>query len=502
MFEVPPFVLVSLEWMATLFVFVVGVALLVLVLMFVIDRLQTANTIRRNYPVVGRFRGFFTHLGEFFRQYFFAMDREELPFNRAQRNWAESASKDSDNTVAFGSTKNLQHEGTVMFANCMFPQLEEEVAPVSPIVFGPHAAQPYETTSFFNISAMSYGALSRPAVRALSRGASRAGIWLNTGEGGLAPWHLEGDCDVVFQIGTAKYGCRDEAGRLSDERLREIGATPQVKMIELKLSQGAKPGKGGILPGVKVNEEIAGIRGIPVGKDSISPNRHPEIDSLGDLLDMINHIRDVSGLPTGFKAVVGAYGWMDEFFRLIHQRGIECAPDFITVDSGDGGTGAAPQPLMDEMGLPLRESLPMLVDKLNEYGLRSRIRVLASGKRITPSEVAWALCAGADAINSARGFMFALGCIQAMKCNRNTCPTGITTHDPRFQKGLDPTDKSVRVANYAKNLMKEVSIISHSCGVPEPRRLRRYHARVVTENGLSISLAELHPEVETRAEYA
>lgn len=216
MFEVPPFVLVSLEWMATLFVFVMGVALLVLILMFIIDRLQTANTIRRNYPVVGRFRGFFTHLGEFFRQYFFAMDREELPFNRAQRNWAESASKDIDNTVAFGSTKNLQHEGTVMFANCMFPQLEEEVAPVSPIVFGPHAAQPYETTSFFNISAMSYGALSRPAVRALSRGASRAGIWLNTGEGGLAPWHLEGGCDVVFQIGTAKYGCRDEAGRLSD----------------------------------------------------------------------------------------------------------------------------------------------------------------------------------------------------------------------------------------------------------------------------------------------
>ena len=502
MFEVPPFVLHGLEWMATLFVFMVGVGLLVVAGMFVYDRLQTSNTIRRNYPVVGRFRGFFTHLGEFFRQYFFAMDREELPFNRAQRNWAEGASKNVDNTSAFGSTKNLMHEGTVMFANCMFPQLEEEIAPPSPIVFGPHTPNPYETTSFFNISAMSYGALSRPAVRALSRGAKLAGIWLNTGEGGLAPWHLEGDCDVVFQVGTAKYGCRDEQGQLSDEKLAEIGATPQVKMIELKLSQGAKPGKGGILPALKVNEEIAEIRGIPVGQDSISPNRHPEINSLGDLLDMINRIRDASGLPTGFKAVIGAYGWMDEFFRLIHERGLESAPDFITIDSGDGGTGAAPLPLMDEMGLPIRESLPMVVDKLNEYGLRSRIRVIASGKRITPSEVAWALCAGADAVNSARGFMFALGCIQAMKCNKNTCPTGITTHDPRFHKGLDPKDKSVRVANYAQNLMKEVSIISHSCGVPEPRRLKRYHARVVTANGLSVSLSELHPDVATRAEYA
>ena len=210
----------------------------------------------------------------------------------------------------------------------------------------------------------------------------------------------------------------------------------------------------------------------------------------------------MTGLPTGFKAVIGSYGWLDGFFRLVHERGIESAPDFITVDSGDGGTGAAPQPLMDEMGLPLRESLPILVDKLDEYGLRGRVRVIASGKRVTPSEVAWALCAGADAVNSARGFMFALGCIQALKCNRNTCPTGITTHDKRLQRGLDPEDKAVRVANYAKNMMKEVSIISHSCGVPEPRRLKRYHARVVTANGLSVALSELHPPVETRTEYS
>jgi glutamate synthase domain-containing protein 2 len=501
MLWLPPFVLNALEIMATLFVFAVGSSILVIIFLYFFDKHQTVNSVRRNYPVVGRFRTFFEHLGEFFRQYFFAMDREELPFNRAQRQWADRAAKNINNTAAFGSTKNLNVEGTVMFANCMFPRLDDEAMQASPILFGPYCKKPYQTTSFYNISAMSYGSLSKPAVRALSSGAKMAGIWLNTGEGGVSPWHLEGGCDVVFQIGTAKYGARDETGGLSDEKLREAGNNPSIKMIELKLSQGAKPGKGGILPAIKVTEEISRIRGIPEGEASISPNRHPEINSLDDLLDMINRIRDASGLPTGFKAVIGAYGWLDEFCQLVHKRGIESAPDFITIDSGDGGTGAAPLPLMDEMGLPIRESLPMVVDKLTEYGLRKRIRVLASGKRVTPSEVAWALCAGADAVNSARGFMFALGCIQAMKCNRNTCPTGVTTHDKRLQRGLDPADKSVRVANYAANMMKEVSIIAHSCGVGEPRKLKRYHARVVSANGLSIGLDELHPEVATRTEY-
>jgi glutamate synthase domain-containing protein 2 len=210
----------------------------------------------------------------------------------------------------------------------------------------------------------------------------------------------------------------------------------------------------------------------------------------------------VSGLPTGFKCVVGAYGWLDEFCQLIHERGPEHAPDFITIDSGDGGTGAAPLPLMDEMGLPIRESLPMVVDKLNEYGLHGRIRIIASGKRVNPSEVAWALCAGADSVNCARGFMFALGCIQAMRCNRNTCPTGVTTHDKHLQRGLDPADKAVRVANYAKNMVREVAMIAHSCGVSQPRKLRRRHARVVSADGLSVPLDVLHPERPTRREYA
>ena len=299
MFELPPLVMKTLELMATLFVVVIGLTLMAVAVMYVVDRTQTSHSVRRNFPVIGRFRHFFEHLGEFFRQYFFAMDREELPFNRAQRSWAYRAAKDVSNTAAFGSTRDLRTEGTVLFANCMFPKISEDTEQPTAIRYGPYCRQPYETRSFFNISAMSYGSLSRPAVRALSRGAAKAGIWLNTGEGGLSPWHLEGGCDVVFQLGTAKYGVRDENGRLSDKRLRELAARPEVKMIELKLSQGAKPGKGGILPAVKVTEEIAQIRGIPAGKASISPNRHPEIDSPADILDVIDRLREVSGLPTG-----------------------------------------------------------------------------------------------------------------------------------------------------------------------------------------------------------
>ena len=245
----------------------------------------------------------------------------------------------------------------------------------------------------------------------------------------------------------------------------------------------------------EVTDEIAAIRGIPVGEASISPNRHPEIDSASDLLDMINRIRDASGLPVGFKSVLGAYGWLEELFEEIHKRGIESAPDFITVDSGDGGTGAAPMPLMDCVGLPIRESLPLVVDLLKKHGLRDRIRVISSGKLITPAGLAWALCVGADFVNSARGFMFALGCIQALQCNKNTCPTGVTTHDPKLQRGLVPADKAERVANYSKSIRKEVGVIAHSCGVKEPRQLRRYHCRMVQDDGRSKPLDELYPEL-------
>jgi len=483
----------ALSFLATSFVVVIGIFALWALCAFIIDVVQTKDPVRRNYPLVGRFRHLFSSLGEFFRQYFFAMDREEMPFNRAEREWVVRAAKGKKNTVAFGSTKTLTPTGTPIFVNCPYPYLDEEDIEIPTMTIGPCAREPYEATSIVNISGMSYGALSRPAVKALSKGAKRANCWLNTGEGGLSPHHLSGNCDIVFQIGTAKYGVRNKQGGLSDDKLREVAARPQVKMFELKLAQGAKPGKGGILPAAKVNAEIAEIRGIEEGTASISPNRHPEINSNAELLDMINHIRDVSGKPVGFKTVISSEQWVEHLCEEILKRGEESAPDFITIDSGDGGTGASPMPLMDNVGLLIHESLPLTLNMLAKHGLRDRIRVIASGKFVTPADVAWGFCAGADFVVTARGAMFALGCIQAMKCNKNTCPTGITTHDKRFQRGIVPKEKGERVASYIKNLVHEVDTIANSCGVLEPRGLRRYHVREVQNDGRTILLSDLYP---------
>jgi len=409
--------------LAVLFIVALGIVVLVVAVLFVIDKTQHADAIRRNYPVLGRFRHLFTELGEFFRQYFFAMDREELPFNRAQRDWIKRAGGGQSNTIAFGSTRNLMAAGTPIFVNAAFPPLDEQAARTEPMIIGPNARQPYLAKSIFNLSGMSYGAISKPAVQALSRGCAEAGIWMNTGEGGLSPYHLEGGCDIVFQMGTAKYGVRDADGRLDDDKLRKLAETPQVKMIEIKLAQGAKPGKGGILPGDKVNAEIAGIRGIEEGKTSYSPNRHVEVDDFGDLLTFIAHVREVSGLPVGIKTVYGNGEAFAELFDLIKTRGPDSAPDFITLDGGEGGTGASPMPLMDLVGVSIREALLHVARLRNEAGLKERVRLVASGKLVNPGDIAWAMCAGADFVTSARGFMFSLGCIQALKCNKNTCPT-------------------------------------------------------------------------------
>ncbi|CAG0908269.1 unnamed protein product [Cyprideis torosa] len=349
---------------------------------------------------------------------------------------------------------------------------------------------------------MSYGAISKPAVQALSHGAELADVWLNTGEGGLSPYHLESNCDIVFQIGTAKFGVRDKDGNLSDEKLREVADLPQVKMFEIKLSQGAKPGKGGILPAAKIDEEVAKIRGVEMGKDAVSPNRHKEVDDFDDLLDLIAHVREVTGKPVGIKTCLGsADPWFD-FFRKIRERGEESAPDFITVDGGEGGTGAAPMPLIDLVGLPLKEALIRIVDLRDLAGLHDRIRVIASGKMVAPGDVAWAICLGADFVVSARGFMFSLGCIQALKCNKNTCPTGITTHIPSLQQGLVVSEKDKRVAAYARSVISEIETIAHSVGVSEPRQMRRSHVRVVKDDGASEQLSVMYPSVEIAADQA
>ncbi|OBT06981.1 glutamate synthase [Shewanella sp. UCD-FRSSP16_17] len=490
----PHWFIVGLEIFTGLFLACIAILFISVIYMYIADKLQTKQAIRHNYPVIGRFRYLFEKQGEFFRQYFFAQDREELPFNRAERSWVYRAAKDVDRTISFGSTQVHDKTGTVMFLNAAFPKYDSDEHQDSIITVGEHCKTPYRTATVCHISAMSFGALSRPAVTALSHGAAQAGCWLNTGEGGLSEHHLKGNCDLVFQIGTAKYGVRDEQGKLDDDKLRNIAAHDNVKMFEIKLSQGAKPGKGGILPGVKVTEEIATIRGIPVGQDSISPNGHAEFNSVVDIIDMICHVRDITGKPTGIKAVLGDEQWLIDLCEEIKHRGIESAPDFFTLDSAEGGTGAAPQALMDHVGLTIKESLPIVINLFKQKGLKQRIKVIASGKMILPSQVAWALATGADFIASARGNMFALGCIQALQCNKDTCPTGITTHNKHLQQGLDPHNKSARVANYNRSLHHDLKIIAHSCGVSEARQLTRHHARIVTERGISVSLDKFYQQ--------
>jgi glutamate synthase domain-containing protein 2 len=469
-----------------------------LLFLFISDVTQKKHGVLRTYPVIGHLRYFFEQLGEYFRQYFFAGDRDEMPFNRATRAWVYRLAKNEGGTIGFGSTYDLKDPGALIFVNHPFPVLEEERLPTPALRLGEgHCAEPFEAKSIVNISGMSFGALSAPAVRALSKGAAVAGCWMDTGEGGLSPFHLEGGCDIIMQIGTAKYGVRDAQGNLSPERLQDLAKV--VKAFEIKLSQGAKPGKGGVLPGRKVTPEIAQIRGIPEGRDSISPNRHRDIASINDLLDKVMYIRDLTGRPVGVKTAIGGWRFMNELGEAVHRRGLESAPDFLVIDGGEGGSGAAPQALADHMGLSIDEALPRVVDSLIETGLRQRIRVVASGKIVTSARAAWALCAGADFINTARGFMFSLGCIQALRCHQNTCPTGVTTHNKRLQRALVVEEKFVRVANYASNMNREIDMIAHSCGVRHARELKREHVRLVQASGQSVAFNMLYPYPEPKA---
>ncbi len=499
--EVMQLTMDTLNVLGVLFVFSIFLMIFTLFMMYIVDRFQSHHTIRRNYPVIGRFRYFFEHMGGFFRQYFFAMDREELPFNRADRSWVYRAAKNVERNIAFGSTRNLSPAGGVIFLNSIFPVLETKAHYRGVSWIGEESCRtPYKVHSVFNISGMSYGALSKPAIKALAAGAKEAGVWMNTGEGGVSAFHIKSGCDLVVQIGTAKYGVRDKEGNLSPDKLARLAQLKQVRMFEIKLSQGAKPGKGGILPAQKVSAEISAIRGIPEGQASISPNAHKEIRSVNDLLDMVDTIRSITGKPVGCKFVLGDATWIDDLCHEILKRGEYSAPDFMTLDSADGGTGAAPQTLMDYVGLPIQESLPVVIDKLTEYGLKKRIKVIASGKLMTPAAVAWALCVGADYIVSARGFMFSIGCIQALQCNKNTCPTGITTHNTKLQRGLDWKVKSKRVVNYVFNMQKELEILAHSCGVENPKDFRREHAHIVLDARTTKSMAEIYPYKQVKEE--
>jgi glutamate synthase domain-containing protein 2 len=480
---------------------IVGFALVgLLVFWFVQDVTQKKHSVLRNYPVIGRLRYFFEKQGEYFRQYFFMNDREEMPFNRATRGWVYRLAKAEGGVIGFGSTNNTNEPGSILFVNHPYPVLEEDRLPTPPLAIGEgYCDQPFVARSIVNISGMSFGAISEPAVRALSRGAAAAGCWMDTGEGGLSPFHLEGGCDVIMQIGTANYGVRSPEGNFSPERAKQVAKEPSVKAFEIKLSQGAKPGKGGVLPAAKVTEQIAKIRGIPPHQDSISPNRHRDVGNVDQLLDKIAYIRELTGKPVGVKTAIGGWMFINELGDAVNRRGLEWAPDFLAIDGGEGGSGAAPQALMDHMALPIAEALPRVIDALIESGLRSRIRVIAAGKLVNPARAAWALCVGADFVNTARGFMFSLGCIQALRCHQNTCPTGVTTHNHRLQRGLVVEEKYLRVANYAQGMNKEIDMIAHSCGCRHARELRREHVRIVQSAGQSVALNILYPYPEASA---
>ena len=476
-----------------------GFALLIgFAFIFISDITQKKHGVLRNYPIIGHLRYFFEQLGEYFRQYFFAGDRDEMPFNRSTRGWVYRLAKNEGGVIGFGSTYDLHDSGALIFVNHPFPVLEEERLPTPSLTLGEgYAKNPFEARSIVNISGMSFGAISAPAVRSLSRGAAVAGCWMDTGEGGLSPYHLEGGCDIIMQIGTAKYGLRDAQGNLSPDRLIELSKV--VKAFEIKLSQGAKPGKGGVLPGRKVTAEIAQIRGIPAGRDSISPNRHRDISNMNELLDKVAYIRDLTGRPVGVKTAIGGWRFMNELADAVHRRGLEFAPDFLAVDGGEGGSGAAPQALADHMSLSIDEALPRVVDSLIESGLRQRVRVIAAGKIVTSARAAWALAAGADFVNTARGFMFSLGCIQALRCHQNTCPTGVTTHNKRLQRALVVEEKYLRVANYCNGINREIDMIAHSCGLRHARELKREHVRIVQANQQSIAFNMLYPYPELKA---
>lgn len=464
-----------------------------LVILYMIDKFQTKHTLRRNFPILARGRWIFEHWGHFIRPYIITQDHEELPFNRSQREYVYKASKNNALNYSFGSTKPSK-EGDHVFVHSMFPYMKD-VQVNKPLIFGEHMGNPYHSKSRFNISGMSYGAISKEAVLALSNGIKMAGGWMNTGEGALSPYHIEGGADIVFQIGTAKYGVGNPDNTLNIQKLKDLSVLDNVKMIEIKLSQGAKPGKGGILPAEKVTAEIAEIRGIEVGKASISPNAHVDGTNLSELVDLIYTVQKESNLPTGIKLVVGEPEDISLLLNKIKEKmdkdtetGHFYCPSFITIDSSLGGTGAAPMAHLMAMGLELKDSMPIIINALERYKLRDKIKVIVSGKLITPIEAAWAFAMGADSVSTARGFLFSLGCIQALKCSKGTCPTGITTHDRRYTKGLDPEIKAVRVYNYHKNMMKDLIGIAHSCGVESFEDLKPNNLRVYNADGYTIPI--------------
>ena len=438
----------------------------------IVDLLQTRSTLRRNFPVSAHIRTFFEYFRPMLRQYIVESDTEEVPFSHSQRSIVYQRAKNVLDVRPFGTELNLYAEQYEWINQSLAPgKIESHDFRIA--IGGPQCAHPY-SASVFNISAMSFGALSANAIRALNDGARRGGFYHDTGEGSLSPYHCENGGDICWEVGSGYFGCRNADGSFSESAFVEKAILPQVKMIEVKLSQGAKPGHGGVLPAAKVSAEIAATRGVPMGQDCVSPAAHSAFSTPIGLLEFVARLREKSGgKPTGFKLALG-HPW--EWFgiaKAMQQSGI--LPDFIVVDGGEGGTGAAPLEFTDHVGAPLREALLLVHNTLVGLGLRDKVRLGASGKVITAFDLARTLALGADWCNAARGFMFALGCIQSQNCHTDRCPTGVATQDPGRWKKLNVPDKAERVKMFHANTLHALKELIAAAGLTHPSELGPEH---------------------------
>lgn len=451
---------VGIGWMFWVMLIAVG-----LVILGIRDMIQTRHAVLRNYPILGHVRYFFELIRPEIRQYLLESDEDEVPFSRETRAIVYQRAKNVEDKRPFGTKKRVNDSGYQWLTHSIRPKKITNTD-FRVLVGGPDCRKPYNL-SMYNISAMSFGALSANAILALSKGAKAGGFAHDTGEGGISRYHREGGGDLIYEIGTGYFGCRDAEGNFDADKFTEVAALDQVKMIEIKLSQGAKPGQGGVLPAAKITPEIAEARGVPMGEDCISPASHSAFSTPLEMMEFIARLRELSGgKPIGFKLCIGHRREFMCIVRAMLETGI--TPDFIVIDGKEGGTGAAPLEFANHMGMPLVEGLTFVHNTLRGVGLRDRIRLGASGKLVTSFDIAKVLALGADWANSARGFMFAVGCIQAQSCHTNHCPTGVATQDPSRQRALNVADKSVRVAHFHRNTLKALGDMTGAAGLTHP----------------------------------
>ena len=471
----------NVTWVITLFLSLVGLY----------DVIQSHHAILRNYPIMGHFRFFFESFRPEIRQYIIESDDDSLPFSRSQRSLVYQRAKNENADKPFGSIIDVYQQDYRFLTHSLAPRPPADFKTFRIQIGNEQCSQPY-SASIMNISAMSFGSLSANAIRALNKGAKMGGFYHDTGEGSLSPYHLENGGDIVWEIGSGYFGCRTLDGKFDPEKFQQQAIhNDAIKMIEIKLSQGAKPGHGGILPKDKITEEIAQIRGVPRDRDCISPASHSAFSTPIEMMNFIQKLRTLSGgKPVGFKLCIGQ-PWQ---FMAIVKAMLETKimPDFIVVDGSEGGTGAAPIELIDHMGTPLREALLFVHNTLVGAGIRKHIKIGASGKMISAFDIASTMAMGADWVNSARGFMFAVGCVQAQSCHTNQCPVGVATQDVQRQKALDVPDKAERVFHFQQNTLKALAEMIAAAGLEHPQEIKAHHlAQRVSDREIK-NYAQLH----------